>query len=69
MGKTQHSVSIPKKYWKKYKELYEKLKDVCEELEISSPSELVRVLMRLGEPRFREIVEHTRRTRKKTPSN
>ena len=67
MGKTQHSVSIPKDYWKKYKALFDELKDVCEELEISSPSELVRVLMRLGEPRFRELVAHTRKTRKGRP--
>ena len=56
---------MPKDYWEKYKALYEELKDVCEELEITSPSELVRVLMRLGEPRLRELVEHTRRTRTK----
>jgi len=65
MGKTQHSVSIPKKYWTKYLKLYEELKDVCEELEITSAAELVRVLMRLGEPRLRELVAHTRKTRTK----
>jgi len=64
MGKKQRSVSIPPDYMKELTELYEKFKDVCEELEISSPSELLRILGRLGKTRFLQIVEQVRATRK-----
>jgi hypothetical protein len=64
MGKKQKSVSIPPNYMKEISDLYEKFKDVCEELEISSPSELFRILARLGKSRFLEIVEQVRATRK-----
>lgn len=68
MGKTQKSISIPKKRFKEFEELYEKIKDVCEELEISSASELLRVLANLGKPRFEQIVKEARKTRKSKSS-
>jgi len=51
----------------KVEKLFKEAKDVCEELEISSPSELLRILAKLGQTRFLEILEQVRRTRKPKP--
>jgi len=61
--KQQTSVSIPPKYWKEIEELYEELKDVCLEFEITSPSKLLRVLAKLGRPRLEAIAEQSRKDR------
>jgi len=55
--------------FEKVEKLFKDSEDVCEELEISSASELLRVLAKLGLPRFLEILEQVRTTRKmKSPS-
>ena len=61
--KQQKSISIPPKYWKEIEELYEELKDVCLEFEITSPSKLLRVLAKLGRPRLEAIAEQSRKDR------
>jgi len=68
MGKKQKSISVSPDYMKEVNELFDKFKDVCRELEISSPSELLRILGRLGKPRFLLIVEQVRATRKEKDS-
>jgi len=66
LGKKQKSVSIPLDRYEELEKLYEDIKDVCQQLEISSVSELLRVLANLGKEKFLEIVEQVRisRTRK-----
>ena len=61
--KKQKSVSIPPEYWEEIEKLYEELKDVCLEFDITSPSKLLRVLAKLGRPRLESIVEQLRRDR------
>jgi len=63
MGKTQKSISVPLEYWKKLEEMLRDYKDVCKELEISSTSQLLRVLGKLGEPRFLQLAEQVRKSR------
>jgi len=66
LGKKQKSVSIPLDRYEELEKLYEDIKDVCQQLEISSVSELLRILANLGKEKFLEIVEQVRisRTRK-----
>jgi len=67
VGKKQKSMSIPLEYYKKLEKLLKNHANACGTLEISSPSELLRVLANLGEKRFLEIVEQVHTTRKKKP--
>lgn len=63
MAKKHKTMSIPRQYYEEIEGFYDKFKDVCEDLQISSPSELLRSLARLGKPRFLEIVEQVRKGR------
>lgn len=60
LTKKQRTVSIPLPFFKECEKVFNEYKDVCQDLEISSAAELVRVLARLGKPRFLEIVERVR---------
>ena len=61
--KQQKSVSIPPDYWEEIEKLYEELKDVCLEFDITSPSKLLRVLAKLGRPRLEAIAAQSRKGR------
>ena len=64
MPKTHKTMSVPSDYYEKIEKIYNQFKDVCEDLQISSPAELLRSLANLGKPRFLEIVEQVRKGRK-----
>jgi len=68
MGKKQKSLSIPLKYYEELEKMFNEVADVCDELQISSPAELLRVLAKLGKTDFLKIVEQRRTGRKKKPS-
>ena len=65
--KTQKSVSIPVEYYAELEQLFEETKNACAMLEISSASELLRVLSKLGRTKFLEIVEQVRREHSLNP--
>lgn len=64
MGKKQKSVSIPLQYWEDLDKLLKETKNACDELQIATPAELLRVLAKLGKARFLEIVEQVRKGQK-----
>jgi len=64
LGKKQKNVSFPLDTYEELDALFDQLKDVCKELEIGSTAELVRVLANLGKPRFLQIAQEVRTSRK-----
>lgn len=66
MPKKHKTMSIPLEYAQEMEHLFNELKDVCDVLQISSWSELVRVLAKIGKEPFLEIVEQVRKARKES---